>query len=158
MKPLVVYYSRTGTIRKVGEAIARALNCDSEEITEKKGRAGSLGFLRSGMEATFGRLPTINAAAKDSASYDLIILGTPVWNLRMASPMRTYLTQHAGEFNKVAFFSTYGGKERPRVYADMEQLCRGAPVQVLGLQEREVKSGDYAQKVTHFVSALQSLE
>jgi len=35
MKPLVVY-SRTGTTRKVGEAIARALNCDSEEITEKR--------------------------------------------------------------------------------------------------------------------------
>jgi len=36
MKPRVVYYSRTGTTRKVGEAIARALNCDSEEITEKR--------------------------------------------------------------------------------------------------------------------------
>jgi len=40
----------------------------------------------------------------------------------------------------------------------MEQLCSGAPVQVLGLQEWEMESGDYAQKVTHFVSALQSLE
>ena len=68
--------------------------------------------------------------------------------------MRTYLTQHAGEFNKVAFFGTYSGRERPRVHADVEQLCRGVPVQVLGLQEREVESGDYAQKVTHFVSAL----
>ena len=71
--------------------------------------------------------------------------------------MRTYLTQHAREFNRVTFFSTYAGKERPRVYIDIELLCRGAPY-VLGLQEREVKSGDYAQTVMRLVSALQSLE
>jgi hypothetical protein len=33
----------------------------------------------------------------------------------------------------------------------MKQLCRGTPVQALGLGEREVKSDDYAQKVKHFV-------
>lgn len=45
MKPRVVYYSRTGTTRKVGEAIARALNCESEEITEKRAEQDLSAFL-----------------------------------------------------------------------------------------------------------------
>ncbi len=36
MKTLVTYYSRTGTTRAVGEAIARELGTDSEEIVDGK--------------------------------------------------------------------------------------------------------------------------
>jgi flavodoxin len=43
MKTLVVYYSRTGTTRKVAEAIAGILRCDIEEVVDTKKRSGILG-------------------------------------------------------------------------------------------------------------------
>ena len=56
MKPLVVFYSRTGTTKKVGEALADLLQCDSEELIDTKKRKGPLGFLRSGRDATRNKL------------------------------------------------------------------------------------------------------
>jgi flavodoxin len=34
--PLVVFYSRTGTTKKVGEALADLLQCDSEELIDTR--------------------------------------------------------------------------------------------------------------------------
>jgi hypothetical protein len=48
---LVVYYSRSGTTRKIAEAFSEALACDLEEIVEDKSRAGSFGYIRSLVEA-----------------------------------------------------------------------------------------------------------
>jgi len=50
-KILVVFYSRTGNTKKVGEAIAGELNCDTEQIMDVKSRMGIFGWLRSGREA-----------------------------------------------------------------------------------------------------------
>jgi len=49
MKGLIVYFSRTGRTRKVAEALQEATGFDLEEIKEKAGRVGTLGFLKSGM-------------------------------------------------------------------------------------------------------------
>ncbi|MBE3088681.1 MAG: flavodoxin family protein, partial [Actinobacteria bacterium] len=42
---LVVYYSRTGTTRKVAEYITKQLGADMEEIIDMKKRSGIWGFL-----------------------------------------------------------------------------------------------------------------
>ena len=44
-KCLLVYYSRTGFTRRAAEEIARRLDCDIEEITEKKKRSSAIGYL-----------------------------------------------------------------------------------------------------------------
>jgi len=46
-KYFVVFYPRTGTTRKVAEAIKDALKCDIEEIFDIKKRADLFGYLRS---------------------------------------------------------------------------------------------------------------
>ena len=51
MKALVVYYSRTGNTKHVAEMIAGALKADLEELVDKRGREGFLGYLRSGRDA-----------------------------------------------------------------------------------------------------------
>jgi len=43
VKPLVVFYSRTGTTKKVGEALVDLLQCDNEELIDTKKRTGPLG-------------------------------------------------------------------------------------------------------------------
>ena len=104
MKPLVVFYSRTGTTKKVGEALADLLQCDSEELIDTKKRTGPLSFLRSGRDAARNKLTVLEPLIHDPALYDVVALGTPVWSGLMSSPMRTYITINKSKFNRVAFF------------------------------------------------------
>lgn len=131
MKPLVVFYSRTGTTKKIGEALANLLRCDSEELIDTKKRAGLIGFLRSGRDATTNKLTVLKPLIHDPESYDLVALGTPVWSGMMSSPIRTYITVNKSKFTRVAFFCTQGGTENERLFSDMEALCGQKPVSVL---------------------------
>ncbi|MGZ7109578.1 MAG: flavodoxin family protein, partial [Methanobacterium sp.] len=56
MKILVVFYSRTDNTRKVAEEIKNSLDCDIEEIIDTQNRSGPLGYMRSGRDASRGKL------------------------------------------------------------------------------------------------------
>jgi flavodoxin len=65
VKPLVVFYSRTGTTKKVAETISNILKCDVEEVFDTKNRAGVLGWLRSGRDAGSKKPTAIEKAKKN---------------------------------------------------------------------------------------------
>jgi len=80
-KVLVVYYSRTGATRRLAEALANALQADIEPITDRENRSGIFGYLRSVAESLQKRGASITPMNTDPASYDLVVVGTPVWGL-----------------------------------------------------------------------------
>lgn len=84
-KTLVVFYSRSGATRKIAQALSEALKCDLEEITEPKTRTGVLGYIRSLVEARRKRPSTIRPNKQDVSSYDLVVVGTPVWAWSLSS-------------------------------------------------------------------------
>jgi flavodoxin len=155
MKPLVVFYSRTGATKQVGDALAETLNCDSEELLDKKKRSGPLGFVRSARDARAKKLTTLAETTHDPAIYDLVILGTPIWGGTLSSAMRTYITNNKAKFGRVAFFCTQGGTTSKPLFDEMESLCEQHPVNILALQQREVKAGAYQEKMREFVDRLQ---
>ena len=104
MKPLVVFYSRTGTTKKVAESLKKLLKCDSEEILDVKSRKGPIGYLMSGREASMKKLARIKETKKNPSFYDIVLIGTPVWAGTMSTPVRTYISQNKVNFKKVAFF------------------------------------------------------
>jgi len=55
-KSLVVFYSRTGTTKRVAESISNLLKCDVEEVIDRKDRKGPLGCLKSGSDAMSKKL------------------------------------------------------------------------------------------------------
>ncbi len=150
MNPLVVFYSRTGTTKKVGEAIATALNCDSEELVDTRKRSGPIGFLRSGREAQSKQLTVLQPVRYDPSLYDIVILGTPNWAHTMSSATRTYITENKSKFTSVAFFCTQGGDEEKSVFDDMEALCGKQPVDTLAIRQNEVRKGDVQGKIRQF--------
>jgi len=150
VKTLVVYYSRTGNTKKVGQEIARQLKADEEEIFDVKDRRGPLGFLRSGREAKNKVLAEIRPTKKDPSKYDLVLIGTPIWAANMSSPVRTYLSQN--KFKRVAFFLTGGGVPG-KTFEDMEILA-GKPVATLAITSKEVAQNTYSGKVKEFVASL----
>ncbi len=150
MKTLVVYYSRTGTTKKVGEEIARQLKADSEEILDVKSRLGPVGWLKSGREGMNKTLAEIKPTKKDPSKYDLVLVGTPNWAAHVSSPVRTYLSSH--KFKKTAYFLT-GGSDPGFVFKDMEELA-GKPIATLVALSKEVAQNAYSSKVKEFTKSL----
>jgi flavodoxin len=153
---LVVYYSRTGTTQQVAEALAGELEADIEQIQDVRARSGLFGLIRSGYEATRKILPAIKPVTRDPSQYGLVILGTPVWAGTMSSPMRSYITAHAAQFNSIALFSTHGGDDEGRTFQDMVALCGKPPVATLSLKHEAVVQDDYEEKFVEFVTAIRA--
>jgi len=151
---LVVFYSRTGTTKKIAEAIAKGLKADTERIEDVKSRLGIFGYLRSGREAAIGKPGKIKPTNKDPDSYDLIILGTPVWAYKMSSPMRAYISQNRKKFRDIAFFCTMGGSGNRKVFASMKKLTGKKPKALLSLKTKEVMQEDVSKQVSDFVRKL----
>jgi len=68
MKTLVVYYSRTGTTKTVGKAIAKELKADSDEIIDLKNRLGPVNYIIAGKDATLRKLTKIKVKRNPKAT------------------------------------------------------------------------------------------
>jgi menaquinone-dependent protoporphyrinogen IX oxidase len=151
---LIVYYSRTGTTRRVVEALSRELDCDVEEIVESRSRLGMIGYIRSAFEARRQRLVAIEASKCDPSAYDLVVVGTPVWAWSLSSPVRAWLNATRGRLPDVAIFCTLGGAGDARVLGQMRDIIGKSPRAGLVVTARDMSSGDYREQVLTFAKAL----
>ena len=154
MKALTVFYSRTGTTRKVAESISKALSCDIEEILDTKNRTGPLAYINSGREARKEELAVIQPIKKDPSLYDVVLIGTPVWAGTISTPIRTYITQNREHFKSVAFFCTCGGPGADKTLKSMKDLCGKLTVASVAIGSKEMKSGEYQEKVDEFLTEI----
>ncbi len=153
-KTLVAYYSWTGHTRQIAEAIAAELGADLEQICEARPRSGWIAYFRSAWEVLQHRSVAIKVVEKDASTYDLIVLGTPVWAGRMSSPMRAYILQQRTRLARVAVFCTEGGANGDKALAQMATLCGKEPAARLVVTERDLGSGAWRQKVADFTKTL----
>jgi flavodoxin len=152
MKSLVVFYSRSGNTRIIAQAIANSLKSDIEEIIDKKKRAGRFGFFIAGKDATLKKLTKIDDIKTDPSKYDLIILGTPVWNGKMAPAIRTYIKEVKEKIRRVAFFVTADGGVR-RTFDDLAETIEKEPVAKLEVLKDEIKNDDFNTKIEEFLKS-----
>jgi flavodoxin len=154
MRYLVAYHSRTGHNKTIGEAIAKALSADIDEIIDKKKRSGRISWLRAGRDSTSGRMTEIQTE-KNPQEYDIIILGTPIWAGKMTPAIRTYLTQNDLKGKKVAFFICSGGAGFSEVFPKLKELSAGAtPIGTLGVTEKQFKKNAYQSQLDAFIAQL----
>jgi len=110
--------------------------------------------LRSGRDAGSKKLTTIEKIKMHPNLYDVVIIGTPVWNNKMSTPIRTYISECREHFKEVAFFCTQDGPENA-AFKDMEVLCGKKPVALLKLRRKqEVETEEYVEKVKQFVAKI----
>jgi len=151
MKTLVVLYSRSGTTKRVAQEVAKALNADIDELIDKKSRKGILGFLRAGYDATRGKTTEIEFE-KDPYDYDLVIVGTPIWNGRVTPAIRTYLLRNREKIKNAAFFSTCAGRPG-KCLEQMEELWGKKPILRKVLIRKRLDEGteELAEELKKFV-------
>ena len=148
-KALVVYYTRTGNTKKVAMKIAKTINADICEIQSNR-YPGIRGYFRAGFQAVFKRRPKISIS-KNTNNYDLIILGTPNWGKKMASPVRSFIYNR--EFKKLAFFCVQGGNGAEKILDDMEKLTK-KPVAKFFTNEKDIGEENYKNKIKEFCRKL----
>jgi menaquinone-dependent protoporphyrinogen IX oxidase len=153
-KILVVYYSRSGATRRVAMALSAALGSSVEEILETRSRDGLLGYWRSVIEARREHAPNILAAKNDPSSFDLVVIGTPVWAWSVSSPVRSYLSANKDRLPAVAFFCTLGGAGSETAFAQMQEIVGKAARATCAITAREMAAGGEGPKLASFAETL----
>jgi flavodoxin len=151
---LVVYYSRTGNTRTVAGELVAALHADVNQLDDSRDRSGVFGYLRCAREALKKRTIDLVPPAYDASSYEVVVLGTPVWAGNISSPLRSYVAAHKARLRQVAFFCTQGGSGADKVFRDLAELCGRAPLATLTVNDREVETRAYAQRLEAFAAAV----
>lgn len=149
-KILVVFYSRTGTTKKVAEELACQLNADIEEITDLKYRDGVIGFIFGGRDAVLRRNTEIGEIKKDPSKYDLVVVGSPVWGRNITPAARTYMHCNKDKFGKVACFCTMGGENSGKIFDEFQNVIGKEPVAKFSIRAKEANMEDLKHKVKLF--------
>ena len=114
-KILVAYFSATGTTRKAAKALAEAADAELYEIRPKVPyTAKDLDWMdpnsRSSLEKKEGApLPELLDHSAHVASYDVILLGFPIWWYVAPTIINTFLEKYDFTGKKIVLFATSGG-------------------------------------------------
>ena len=154
MKTLILYYSRTGTTKKVALKLAEALQAEVEEVFDTVNRAGVLGYVTAGRSATMKKLTKIKPLTSNLADYDLVIIGTPIWAWDVSTPIRTLLSEQKDKIKQTAFFCTEGGSGDEKAFVNMAWIINKKPLAVLALLTKEVAQNNFVEKLNEFVNKI----
>jgi flavodoxin len=89
-KPLIIYYSLTGTTKTIAAELSRALSCEAEELVSRKSRQ-NIGKVTCVNDQLFDRDDDLCPAKRDLKKYTQFIIASPVWLHTISSPVRTLL-------------------------------------------------------------------
>jgi flavodoxin len=79
MKSIILYYSYSGSTRKVAEKLARTQSAELLEIKTKKQKSKFAAYLVECPRARMRKCAAIQPVTQDLKGYDLITLAAPVW-------------------------------------------------------------------------------
>jgi len=153
---LVVYYSRSGVTKDLALALATKHECDLEEIVDVEERNGFRGYWRSVAEARQLAPSAIIPSQRDPATYDLVVIGTPVWCWSVSPPVRAYLLSNRFSLPDVAFFCTMTIGGAAATFREMQRLCGKVPRAVVAATKRDAVRRGFADRLEQFLDAAKS--
>ena len=138
MKTLVVYYSLSGNNRLLAETLSKRLDCELCELHPRKART----TLDLVLDAFLHRTPPNERIPFDIGAYDLVILVAPIWNARVAAPMRSFARQFGGHLWNYAFISACGGRrgQTTRLRRELTRFIGRAPTQLVEIDAKQLLS------------------
>lgn len=133
-KTLVVYFSASGTTRKIAEMIAEAGDFSLYEITPKElYTSDDLNWMnkksRSSMEMSNKKIrPEITDTDAHIKEYDTIILGFPIWWYVAPTIVNTFLEKYDFSGKKIVLFATSGGSGFGNTVKELKPSAPGAEI------------------------------
>jgi len=109
LKSIVLYYSRTGKTAVAAKAIADKISSEIIEVKDLKSRKGLIGWIRAALDARSMKTTQIEPSTVNTADYDIIYLGTPVWAGKPAPAINTAINNFEIRGKDIILFVTLGG-------------------------------------------------
>lgn len=155
MRPLVIFYSRTGNTRNLAEMLAASLDAELAQIHCHRYGTGPWSYLRAGYDSVTGSLPTIDVPPEARSPHKHVLIGGPVWTSHPATPIRRYLTDYGDIHESVARFATYGGHSpADTAFAEMATAIKNPAVAKLAINGADLETTNAKTAINTFVSAL----
>ena len=126
---LCIYYSFSGNTCRAMKEIADAVGAEIVAISDEEERGGWRGYIRCGMDAmkTSTRPLLPFQTEKPLSEYRLVIIATPVWAGRCASPIRALLKRRGLELSNVAYVVTRSTTQRSEEVYDQMDMYTAQP-------------------------------
>lgn len=112
---LVLYCSRTGNTERMAQTIQSTLDCDMIEVVPETPYDDDYNSMLERAQAELaaigqGTYPAIATFIESFEDYDLVFVGYPIWYGHMATPMQTFLHNHANLLagKRIALFASSG--------------------------------------------------
>ncbi|MFO7674761.1 MAG: hypothetical protein R6X12_00370 [bacterium] len=137
MKTAVVYYTRFGHNAIIAEAAAQELGAPSVRIETVL----QYGYAMMGFHSFFNLDMRLKPVRTDFRDCGLVLLCTPVWAWKPASPARTFLKAAKLPARLAVCFSTKGGPTQ-RAQEKLGQLLAGRGLTVVAYGEIDIRPGD----------------
>ena len=112
---LVLYCSRTGNTEQMAQTIQSTLDCDmivvEPEVPYEEDYNSMLERAQEELDAIgLGNYPAITTSVESFEEYDIVFIGYPIWYGHIATPMQTFLHNHADllAWKHIALFASSG--------------------------------------------------
>ena len=154
-RKLVAYFSASGTTKKTAETVAQAGKFDLYEITPKEAYTkADLNWMdkksRSSVEMNDKKFrPEIVKKPINTADYDEIILGFPIWWYVAPTIINTFLEQYDLTGKVIVPMATSGGSGFGNTVSELKASAPGAEI-----IEGKVLNGMSAQDIAAWVNTL----
>ena len=132
---LVLYASRTSNTERVAQLIQTTLDCDILEIEPETPYDIDYNTMleRSREELTAisqGNYPPVKTSVESFDDYDIVFVGYPIWYGSMATPVQTFLHEHASRLagKRIALFATSGSSGISASVSETRKLCPGVTI------------------------------
>lgn len=131
MKSIVIYYSLEGHTKFVAQLLAKELKAEVLELKLVKPfpTRGFSKFFWCGKSAVFNEKPELKTKIPSLKEYDLVVIGTPVWAGKCASPINSLLVSITKDQQikgkKIAVLVTNGGGAISKCVKQIQKTLTG---------------------------------
>lgn len=112
---LVLYCSRSGNTQRMAQTIQSTLDCDMIEVVPETPYENDYNAMLDRAQDELdaigqGNYPAIVTSVESFDEYDIVFVGYPIWFGHMATPMQTFLYNHAALLagKRIALFASSG--------------------------------------------------
>lgn len=150
MKTLITYYSYSGNTDKTAQVLAKFLKTKGEVAVQRLKPKDEITSFTAQCKAAFFRKRSElqDGITFNASSYDLVLVGSPVWAFAPTPAVNTYLDNLSGLNGKKAiifltFGSSAGVKKCFRNISSVLQSKGAYRIDEIGIQQGKVTDEDY---------------
>lgn len=156
MKRAIIYYSLSNNTKEAAEYLAEKLNIDLHrvELVKPMPEVFWKQILLGGMQSSCGMKPKIKGIPENIDEYEEIILGTPIWAGKAASPINTLLKNTKIADKTVAVFTFSGGGDNEKCIIELSKKLKNMRKNVALADKTNQASSNNHDKLNEFAENL----